>query len=295
MRRRLSLLLVLAAACGGGTPDPRPASSSEPVDAAPAAADDALVVLALGEQPRHDLRYRVPVGTTRATEFKVEMAMEADGVRVIAPALTLVGSVEVTDVSAVGDTSLLWTFADAAVDGDGADPALVQGMQEAAATMVKTTFASVFTDRGATWQSDEIAAPSVDQVIENLSNSTSAMVVGLPDEPVGRGARWVVRSQQGRGGILFDISSEIEVIDVSATTLHVRTRSVYAAPLAERTTPMGTLPTEGTGRGRSEMTIDLTTLEADAVTEIEMSVQFHLADRAPARLDAAFRTRQRVR
>lgn len=204
-----SALLVLAGceekADRPAEPGPQTGQVRAEAPGAPAPAVATTVTVELldpGAEPRASLRYDFSGMQKQAVEMIMEMTMgiELGGAGRPPTALPPVYMDMVIDprgVSEQGDLSYGFELIDARViDSGSADPQVVADMKtELDKTRGLSGLAEV-TPRGFTRKADirvpEGAGPQVKDLVDKMKTQIEQMSAPLPEEPVGKGARWIV-------------------------------------------------------------------------------------------------------
>jgi hypothetical protein len=129
------------------------------------------------------------------------------------------------------------------------------------------------TDRGRVIESETRGGtPESQASMDDMMSNMESMLASLPVEAVGRGARWSVDRETARSGFAFVMHTESEVLDVTETSVRLRSTVEIRVPRQEMASAAGPVPVAGSGGGRGETTLDLTTMESSIVTDVDFSV-----------------------
>ncbi len=189
-----------------------------------------VTVEELGSEPRQELRLTTEAGTTQSVTQTQDIGIDIEA-----------GGESQTSQNPTTQIDITYTVA--GVDGDririegvyddvrvletaGADPAAVQGTEEAMGSFIGATFLGTYTDRGSVVSVDfddlefgGAFAGMLDQLIESLIDSAESLSTPFPVEAVGVGGRWRVESSAELGGLPFEQTSIIEITELDADRL----------------------------------------------------------------------------
>lgn len=282
MRPLPALLLALVAACSdpaariSPAAPPVPAPASTPV-AAPEPVDGEPVLIDPGAEPRYQLRYRAPVGTLRTSTTAMSVNVQVPGVvpRTILPTTVYAGSQDVIEVTDDGNFTMRTTLDDIQVlDRPGADPATVEAMKTSMANVGELRISRSFDVRGkkldARVETDGDAAR--DNLARQSMESANDGMPRLPEQPVGKGGRWRVKTRTLSHGVELDNECEFEVVDVTATTMHLRSTGRRTALRQNAVIGQTAMIVEGSGTSGNDLTLDLTTLVGDLTGRLDLAL-----------------------
>lgn len=267
--RPLTCALALAlAACGGPaaaptTPPPAPAAAA-PVE--PRQPGDPELIDP-GAEPRVLLRTRVAAGTRRRFEIAVDTTMTIGGSETVMPTMVMRGDYEVLATDALDRMIVRSRFTDAdAVDRPGTTPAMVEQVRQALAIVVGAVTRTTFSDRGELL-AEELEAGS-DAAAAQLQGALGKQAgVVLPIEPVGIGARWIVREEREQNGVTMAVEVELELLSIEGSDVAVRgTMRLGQVRGADGATY------EGGGAGRFEYQLDLASYEFTSSGQMELAI-----------------------
>jgi hypothetical protein len=193
----LSLLLALTAPAMTTAQSPAPASH----DALVAQNAVEVVLLEAGAEPRSEIRYDLAAMTAQNMRMDMLMNMAMSNPMMGSQAMTFplmrmnMAMTEMT-MNEAGHLRMAFAFRSAEVmPREGADPAMVAGMQGALAGMENVTGFSVIDTRGNVIEAGfdaSNAPPAAQQQLESMRDSLEQMVAPMPVEAVGIGARWQI-------------------------------------------------------------------------------------------------------
>ncbi len=305
----VTVLVLVATGCSGtddaATPTPTPASGPPPTTELPNPD-----LLDPGDAPRRPLRLDLEPGTSTALVVTVDLGVvqEVDGAEQVldAPPVsqTVVLTVDAVE-GEVADVSLLVT--DATVDAEATDlsDAEVLTLTAAARQVVGIAGRAQFDTRGGLrsfrYVLPDDLDPALAATLDQLEGQIAGLIVPLPEEAVGVGARWRVRSTTTLGGAAVDQITTYTVTDLDDD------RIAYTAAVDQRAANQAlTLPglPDGTsGRlvssqvtGTSVGTVETSSLASDAASTLTGTQVVDLDDgdgllRLTQRLDLAVTVR----
>jgi len=241
MRLTLLLLLSLLTACGGSSaPEPATVEGGEVGDTqggetpedAPQATPPALELsmLEAGAEPRRELRFRIPDGTTarfRMTQ-EVETAITLGGHAMGSPmSFPIVTEMSMGPTRTTTDGMTHVPFQVESVEL-GRGVGLTQEAQEAAlAAVAPLRGARGYTDmtpRGEVTGSNvdvpPNAAPQVADMLENMRKAMVDAAAPFPVEAVGVGARWQIHKRVERRGLMVETMSTYTLTAMTADGGH---------------------------------------------------------------------------
>jgi hypothetical protein len=227
--RRWLAALALCAACADepepdrapALPPPRVTTGPSVLPVPPHDENIKIRVLSPGDEPRQLLRYRPRPGDEQAIvlETGLDYAMTAGGHRMLSHQGTTVGRV-VLRVERVDGERITVGVKVLSLDAPSYDPTDFKKPQ----SLANQTGTFVMSDRGRLLETNL-------PFIETSNDAREAFVLSdyvmlLPDEPVGRGARWEVHARMQRNGIGLRSVDTHELVELSPTS--GRTRSTLA-------------------------------------------------------------------
>lgn len=292
--RRIVMSSALALCCVGVvTPrlDAQSPQQVRPPAGFPAAgAPPTVTVISSGAEPRKALRYVSAKGHREHVTMDFLMAItmtvgDTSLPEVKAPTLRGDLDVEVTDVSPAGDMTLSTTFTDANwIAASDSDRSMMARLNSVTSDLKGLSAVTVVSSRGITrdvkLDTDKITNPQLSQTLAGLQQVLQNVSQPLPDEPVGVGARWEVRSGVNANGVqMFNtVSLQLTAMDDTSYTLKVGLEQT-APPQAISTPAMGGATASldsstGTGTGTAKIQFDSLspTSEMNVNTKTTMSI-----------------------
>jgi hypothetical protein len=243
-----------------------------------------------GAEPRTRLRYKPAAGQKETMEMAMHiglsMVMEGMSMPMDMPVMKLTADVGVTGVTPNGDVTYDVAFTGMTAEAQpGANPAMA-GMAQGAADGIKALKGSMtMTDRGiyksSTMNVDQIADPTLKQLLGTMSNTLESMSLPFPEEAVGVGGKWEVRQAIKSAGAQTFQRVECEVVSVDAQGVTIKTKIEQTIPQQSITNPAlpgATMNVEkgaGTSTGTTTMRFNalVPTNETNGTTAMAMAVE----------------------
>lgn len=277
----LRFVALIAMACGGSQP-PQP-SSPKP----------SIVVVALGQEPRHRLRYEPKLHAREQMELSVRVSVDTaftntvleTGERKAAlPTMRAVAHVEATAVTSTGDVLVTCEMENVELLEPVQDPGLRRGLEaELAATkswraswrMSPSGVVSDVTMHGA---KDQRSSQSRLAAITDLMQQTSVV---FPEEAVGIGGTWEVTSRATFSGVTWDrkatytlrrLENSIATID-GAVVMRAASQALRVEPNAS------TRLTSASANSSGELTIALGSLVTEGAYQTSSEANFLIVNR----------------
>lgn len=232
----LVVVVLVTAGCTGSDDDTAPTSA--PTSApTPTTAPPNPELLDAGDAPRRPLRLDLEAGDSTGVVVTVDLGVvqEVDGAEQVLDAPPVSQTVVLTVDAVDGDlaeVSVLVT--DAAIDADGTDltDADVLTLTAEARRAVGIVGRAQLDHRGGLrtfrYTLPDDVDPALATTLGELEGQIAALVVPLPDEAVGVGARWRVRSTTTLGGAVVDQVTTYTVTDLDDD------RIAYTATIDQR-------------------------------------------------------------
>jgi hypothetical protein len=155
-----------------------------------------------GAEPRTALRYKFQANRTEklVMETSMAMAMEIGDQKqpeTQVPITQMTMTIDSKEVSPEGNLHYEFELEQVEVlPKPGANPAMINAMKQKTSSMQGMSGSATVTSRGFTKDTEIKLPPGIDpqmkQSIDNMKQSMNQMSAPLPEEPVGRGARWQV-------------------------------------------------------------------------------------------------------
>lgn len=293
-------VVLLASGCTGsdGGDDPAPTTTTT-APPNPELLDD-------GAAPRQELRLRLTEGDTATATLTVDLGVtqSVDGVEqvLVAPAVTQTVHFTVDRVDG-DEAEISFVFTDVSVERDGTDLTDAEHLELTvdARRLVGVAGTGRIDDRGAVrafgYDLPADLDPAVAASLDRLESQVTDLIVPLPPEPVGVGARWRVRSTTSLGGAELDQSVTYEITEITGDEI---TYTAVVDQVAEdQPLDDAALPDGATGRlvssqvtGTSVGTMGLGSLAASTASTLAGTQVIDLRDgddtvRLTQRLDLA--------
>ncbi len=305
-----ALVTSLAAlvACGGAEPTPATpestsaaastsatpvASTAATASATPAPVTQEAVVptpppavyklIAPGADPKTALRYKLASMKDQDGLFDIRMSLQMtiEGKELPAVALPTMRATmhfAALPLTATGDLPLTFEIKNFEVLGDSKLPAeAIKGLKAEVAKANGLKGSSVITPRG---QNKEVVFevpkdvdPKVQQMIESLRQQIADLVVELPEEPVGKGAKWEKSGPLVAGGATVTQTTAFTLVDAKGTTAHLKSDVSQTASAQDINSPslppntrvrLESIESKGTG----DNTVDLAKFIGKATAKV---------------------------
>jgi hypothetical protein len=290
-----SCLAALSACEQKAEPAPAPAASL----AAAVPADQGLPevrLLEAGSAPRRALRYRFERQERAVMEMVMAMGMKmtvgAAGPQDVAlPPILMRMSIQPEPARADGSLRYAFRLDKTEAQGGGLDPNVLEAMRAELARTEGLAGEVLVDARGFTLEADMRVPPGAGQqvkdMVEKMRQQLRQMSCPLPEEPVGQGARWEVRTHVQAD--LFRVeqravyqlrSQDGERIELGVELIQSAPRQAVQLPQAPqaRAELLG-LESKGSG----SMRVDLGSLVPDSrvTSQTRMKMQVAMGDQAP--------------
>lgn len=284
IRIRLAALLLVVSVClswsASAQVQQKPTMAGYPAVGSPAI----VRLIAPGAEPRRAIRYAIPA--TYKGAMTMTTSMEMSGLPVAMAPMTIEMGLDlaVTSVATNGDITYMMTFTKAGL-GPGADPAMAGAIQGAMQAVVGMKGTATISNRGVmktmNLDLDKAKDPAMGQALGQVSQTLENMAAAFPEEPIGIGARWEVRTAVETGGIISFQRSEFEVASLSATSMGVKLRMEQTAPPQQMSNPqmpaevqimIERYATSGAGTGTIPLNGLIPTMSMDMNSSMSMAV-----------------------
>lgn len=235
----------------------------------PAGAGPAVDVLDDGAEPRARLRMAFAEGAVATFRSTTTIDQSVGGASPGPITTTFDVTTEVLSVEG-GRARIRATYADPDVEAaPTAAPDVVAGAERGAALLDGAVAELTVDERGhitdATFEPGADAGPVGESIIDALLSNLSKLGVVLPDEPVGVGARWVLRSTVDTQGV-------VTATEQTYTVVAVEPGAVELAFTVAGTFSGGSEGTT-TGSGTVRLSFDSFLADTDATTANVMTAQ----------------------
>ncbi|HVH43086.1 MAG TPA: DUF6263 family protein [Labilithrix sp.] len=329
------LVLTFLVACGEQTPSnaPAPAAASAPATPAPSEApaprpteqpkQDADVVeapkpleakaptvkvLEPGAAPRRALRYKFKAGVTEraAMDMKMSMTMATggkDSPKIEIPTMRSIMRFDAKEVTPDGDlrvaveTEKVEVLKDAKVD-----PTIVAALEKEVVGLVGTKGTAKISPRGVATETDfelpPAASPKLKGQLESIRDAIRNMYMPLPEEEVGKGAKWEVTSRVPISGAMMDVKATYALQKLEADSAQADVELALSAPPNQpmqlpglppgASTTLDSLAGKGTGKaspsfvklvgsGTSKLSMEMTSTTAIQGQKMSMKMSTDIA------------------
>jgi hypothetical protein len=190
-------------------------------------------LLDAGSAPRKALRFHLKAGDKESAVMTMKMSMEMSGAlssgqAVKMPAMSMPMDITVQSVAPNGDITYTMVMEEPGVaDEPGAMPGVVQAMKTSLASLKGLSMTGVISDRGIVRQAamkiPADADPALRQSMDQMKDSLSKMSAPFPEEAVGLGAKWEVRTHVTSGGMAIDQTATYQLVSVSGDRWNAKT------------------------------------------------------------------------
>ncbi len=269
-----------------------------------------VTLIDAGAEPRVPLRFRPPAGQVTHTEMLTRMTMtqqigDMQAPSMAMPEMRIVMTTTVDDVSDDGSITTTAEFTDTSVDDEpGVNPMMRQEMQNMLRSMRGTTVQSTVTDRGIVLAAEMDLPDTVDPAMrlqmEGLASSLEQFASPVPDEAVGIGAKWTVRSTLTDHGMTIEQTATFTLRSKNGDELELDVEMEQTAPQQNVDNPglppgatmeLIRLSTEGKGRTRLNLA-QVMPIQAnvDMISDSEMNfVMNDVTQRMKQRMEMSMR------
>jgi hypothetical protein len=238
---------------------PDQTQATAPGKDAPTRAEPLVKLLEPGAEPRKALRFQPKAGDKQTVALTLKTAMDmgtagGQSQSMKLPPVVIAVESAIKDVAADGDITYENVITDASVgDEPGAMPQVMEAMKASLAGVKGLIISGVMTSRGFSKRLETKAPKSGETLPANarlfsgqMNQGMATMTAALPEEPVGVGARWEVKTMEKSSGISKAI---YEIVSLEGE------RVVAKATITQSALNQGTAP--GKGEGSGEVTLDL--------------------------------------
>lgn len=240
----LALVAVVGAAPQTAAPQAPPAVTMEGYPAA--GAPSKVTLISPGAAPRVPLRYTIANAAKDHLAMSMDTSMQIDMGGMAMPQMTMPtmktgADLSVSGVSATGDVTYDIALSGLTVDTSNVDPQLAAMFQGMDADYKSIKGSATVTNRGVPVSSQldtaSVANPQLKQMLGSLSTSLQNLSLPLPEEAVGVGAKWEVRSTTNAGGLVTFQKATHEIVSIDGKTITLKTTTEGTAPPQPMTNP----------------------------------------------------------
>jgi hypothetical protein len=276
------------------TPSPSTNSASATETRSPAStvpSGPQVKLIDAGAEPRKVLRLHPKVGAKQSAELSMKMTSEmklgpAPAAVTKMPTIKMTMDVTVKSISPEGDLTYEMVLNDASVtEEEGVTPQVFEALKSSLAGIKGMTGTGVKSDRGFSKNSGMKLPTGADnrlsQILDQLRDALSVLSAPLPEEAIGAGAKWEIRSTSVSQGVTMIETTASQLASVDGEQLHVKSTLTQQAANQKMQNPGGLNQrvTSLKGNGTSEATIDLeqllppeATSNSSTETAMEMTV-----------------------
>jgi hypothetical protein len=257
-----------------------------------AASTSAVKLLEQGAEPRKALRLHPKEGDKQTTELiiKTVTGVKSGDTQIPSPklpAMKLVMEMTTKQVAANGDINYERNLTDAGiVEEPDVLPQVVEAMQSSLAGLKGLVGTGVISSRAIVKSADvkipSSVTPEMRQAAEQAKQSIGGLMVPLPEEPIGVGAKWEYRRPFAAQGLNIDQVGTYELVSVEEDRLTVKAALTQTAANQKIQNPM--MPGAAmevqkmNGEGTGNFTVDLgQTLPVEASTDIHSDLSMQVA------------------
>ena len=248
-------------------------------------------LLAAGAEPRKVLRLRPKPGDKQTLSLTMKMAIETKAGEVPAPAMklpamTLTFDTTVQKVAGNGDITYQMVMGDIRVSSEPeGSPEVAEAITKASAGIKGHTSSGLTSDRGFAkeleFKTPPAGSPQAGQLVDQMKDLYSQLAAPLPEEAVGVGARWEVKTPIKAQGMTMEQTSTYELTALEGDRF--TTKSTVAQRAANQTIQHPALAgmkmnvTKMTGKGTGQSTFNLNKLlptvgTGNVLSEVSMTM-----------------------
>jgi len=279
--QRVTALLEKAAADAAASPATNAPETQPGAKAATADSTAPIKLLEAGAEPRKQLRLHPKAGDKQTLSLTIKMAeeiktSEGGSGNGKLPVITMTMNATVKDVSDNGDISYEVVIGDTTVaEEPGAAPTATSAAIKAALAGSKGmsssgTMSSRGFNQGGEFRAPAGGKPMAQQLAGQMQQIFTQLMVPLPDEAIGSGAKWEVKTPIKTQGMTIDQTATYELASLEGERLTVKGTTAQSGANQKIQVPdMPALQvdlTKMTGKGTSERTFDLAHLLPTAGT-----------------------------
>lgn len=190
-----------------------------------------------GAEPRQELRFTAKKGQKESLRMSMDMAMQMEmmgmPIEIAVPTMILDMDMVVLDVEPNGN--ILYSAEVTAVDLGEGDPAMVESLRAELSTLVGLQGEMLISPQGESIRSGftapEGASPEIVKQVESINESAESMSVPLPDQAVGKGAKWTVLRVNSANGMTVVEKTDLSLVELDGSM--IRVQSVVSQQLAD--------------------------------------------------------------
>jgi hypothetical protein len=259
-----------------------------------------------GAEPRKVLRLHPKVGAKQTVGLTMKIASEmklgaAPATATKIPAIKLSMDVTVKSISPEGDITFEMVLDDAnVVEEEGVMPQVIEALKSSLGGIKGMTGTGVKSDRGFSKTSEmKLPAGADNRTLDQMRDALSSLSAPLPEEAIGPGAKWEVRSTPESQGVMMVETTANQLVSVDGEQLLVKGTLAQQAANQKMKNPGGLsqriislkgngtseitfdlaqlLPLEATSDSHTDTTIEMTSgsQKQTVVTKTEMNMELH--------------------
>ncbi len=246
-------------------------------------------VLEAGAEPRRRLRYAFKTGRDEWMRFELKMAVTLAAVgrpsqKMESPVLAMTLRLRGEEVTPEGLLKGIVAVERVDVVGDAKRDPNVSHLQDEAAKLGTVMGRFVLSDRGEMSESEIVVprgtVPLFAETLESLRDGLRSLYTPLPEEEVGRGAKWQVTSKQSMPAVV-DVRTVVSLLDLDASKARVDMKSELSAVPGQNVAPPGS-PSDvkmaldslsGQGAGGSQFSFDRLAREGKSSLSVDVHVR----------------------
>ncbi len=191
------------------------AAQSSPPEESPT-----IKLLDAGSAPRKALRFHVKAGDKESTAVTMKIGETfMAGQSMKTPAIKMPMDIAIQGIAPNKDITYEMTMGEASITNDSdAAPGMVAEMKSSVEGLKGSTAVGIVSDRGISKQVDmklsTNASPTLQQTMDQMKESLAHMSAPFPEEAVGSGAKWEVKSQIKSGGIRINQTATYQLVSL---------------------------------------------------------------------------------
>jgi len=237
-----------------------------------------------GAEPRNALRFHPKAGDKQSMLLTMKIAMgvkigEAENPPMKLPTIKMAMDVMIKDVASNGDINYEIVMSDADIEPD---PEVIAQVAEAMKTALagakglsgSGTISSRGVNKVTNIKAPEGADPQLTQFIDQMKETMSRVATPLPEEPVGPGAKWEVKTPVKSQGMTINQTEQFELASIDGDRAAAKTTTTQTASNQKIQNPMMAGAkvdmSKMTGKGTGEVTLDLA-----HILPVEASAEYH--------------------
>ncbi len=228
-----------------------------------------VTVLERGDEPRQALRYDFQVGSKETMVMQMDAQISLDvndrHSNVDMPPMRIIAEVRAEKLTEQGDLQQSFEFTDAKVlDRPSDSKQLVESVRSQLENLKGLKGSGVLTPRGellkAEFELPKEASPQLRKQLQRVKQTMSQMSVLLPQEPVGEGARWQVKTpiKSGQMEVLQTVTYTLRELKKDSVTLDMTFKQEAPEQVIGEVNgqPLKLLSLKSEGTGETQVTFD---------------------------------------